>query len=125
MHQSLHEVLDLTAQMDKLTQSLSGSEFVSTPLSSKLSKAHRVPSFFQEVHQKFVLGCFNLFSLLYHNHIVFPSVSSLSSFPKDDLTPVASEGCSDNGFPSNVENYSMVHDTEKAELLKTPTGPEE
>lgn len=35
MQQSLHEVLDLTAQMDKLTQSLSGSEFVSTPISSK------------------------------------------------------------------------------------------
>lgn len=35
MHQSLHEVLNLTAQMDKLTQSLSGSEFASTPMSSK------------------------------------------------------------------------------------------
>lgn len=33
MHQSLHEVLDLTAQMDKLTQSLSGSGFAGTPIS--------------------------------------------------------------------------------------------
>lgn len=84
MHQSLHEVLDLTAQMDKLTQSLSGSGFASTPI----------------------------------------SVSSLTSFPKDDLTPVASEMFTNNGFPSAFE-FVNSNDTGKNESLRTPTGAEE
>lgn len=81
MHQSLHEVLDLTAQMDKLTQSLSGSEFAGTPI----------------------------------------SVSSLTSFPKDDLTPVAGEREPYANFQPNLESF----ESGKAENLKTPTGFEE
>ncbi|KAK3922498.1 EH domain-binding protein 1 [Frankliniella fusca] len=82
MQQSLHEVLDLTAQMDKLTQSLSGSEFASTPL----------------------------------------SISSLTSFPKDDLTPVASEGYTDSGFPSSNLDDGSNHDNGRNDFAKTPTN---
>ncbi|XP_026276335.1 EH domain-binding protein 1 isoform X1 [Frankliniella occidentalis] len=85
MQQSMHEVLDLTAQMDKLTQSLSGSEFASTPL----------------------------------------SISSLTSFPRDDLTPVASEGCADSGFPSSNLVDGNSYENERNDFAKTPTNHED
>ena len=37
MKDSLHEVLDLTNQIDMMTNSLSGSEFASTPISGNSS----------------------------------------------------------------------------------------
>lgn len=36
MKNSLHEVLDLTQKIDRMTNSLSGSDFASTPISGKL-----------------------------------------------------------------------------------------
>lgn len=39
LKQSLHEVSDLTNQLDMLTNSLSGSEFASTPMSGKSTGA--------------------------------------------------------------------------------------
>lgn len=37
MKNSLHEVLDLTQKIDHMTNSLSGSDFASTPISGKLA----------------------------------------------------------------------------------------
>lgn len=51
-------------------------------------------------------------------------MSSLTSFPRDDLTPIAGEMFSNNGFPSAFEIVNS-NDTGKNESLKTPTAVEE
>lgn len=56
-------------------------------------------------------------------HCLILLVSSLTSFPKDDLTPVAGEMFTDNGFPSAF-GIMNSNDSGKNESLKTPTAEE-
>lgn len=82
---NLDEILDISAQLDLMTSSLTESELPSTPISGM----------FNNYIQKLYIFIFNIYIFIYlftynisihiHNHIVYFTVASLS---KDDITPV-------------------------------------
>lgn len=73
---SLHEVLDLTQKIDLMTNSLSGSDFASTPISGEYC-------IFVTWHKLYMTNVINVFMY------VCCTVTSIQSLQLDDKTPTA------------------------------------